>query len=157
MKRCVIVGLLCCIVCLAQTLSAAEPATLAFDAYGGYFVSNKFEPTAPTSFVVLKDQQKFNNVFGVAFVMGDTSHRLPPDAFKTKVVIAAVKRGHSIWQYKVESVTADGKTLVVRYTTTSTPQPTAEFACPLILTVDKGDYVAIQFVEDGKSVKKIDY
>ena len=137
--------------------NAAPPAIppIPFDTHDGYFVSNKFEPNAPTSFVVLKDQAAFDDVFGVAFVMHDKSHRLPPEAFKTKMVVAAIHRGNATWQYHVQSVTADGKTLIVTYTTESTPRPTAQFACPLILSVDQGAYTAVQFVEDGKEIKKV--
>ncbi len=86
---------------LARPVPAAEPAKLPFDTYSGYFVSNKFEPDAAESFVVLADQEQFDKVFGVAFVMRDTSHRLPKEAFKSLLVVAAIKRGAAFWEYKV--------------------------------------------------------
>ena len=135
-----------------KALLAQATKPIDFDIHNGYFVSNKFEPNAPTSFVVLKDQKSFDEVFGAAFVMHDKSHRLPPQAFDTQFVVAAIHRGKAMWEYKVQSVTAQGPTLIVNYTTTATPQATAEFACPLILSIAKGNYTAVQFVEDGKPV-----
>ena len=143
---------------LASHLVAAEapPKPVVFDTHDGYFVSNQFEPAAPTSFVVIKDQVSFDKVFGVAGVMGDKSHRLPPAALGTKWVVAAIHRGKSMVTYQVESVVADGQTLVARYTTKSVPSDTAEFACPLILSLDNGDFKAICFAENGKIIKRLE-
>lgn len=135
---------------------AASQPSVAFDTYSGYFVSNKFEPNEAASFVVIRDQAEFDRVFGVAMVMRDKSHRLPPNAFDSKIVLAVVKRGKAVWDYSVKDVRLDGRTLIVRYTATAKPQASAEFACPLILSVDKGDYGAVQFVENDKEVKKVD-
>ena len=89
-KRLTIGALLFVISYLGQRALSAEPAKLAFDTYSGYFVSNKFEPNAAESFVVIHDQEAFNKVFGAAFVMRDTRHRLPKDAFKSLIVIAPI-------------------------------------------------------------------
>jgi len=89
-------------------------------------------------------------------VMGDKSHRLPPAAFGKKFVVAAIHRGKSMVTYQVESVVADGQTLVVRYTTKSVPSDSAEFACPLILSLDNGDFKAVRFAENGKKIKRVE-
>lgn len=136
--------------------TSAEMKTIPFDVHGGYFVSNQFEPKAPRSFVVARDQKAFEGVFGVAMVMGDKSHRLPADAFEKGMVVAAIHRGGTLWKYKVESVRAEGKTLVVRYSTTTSGGGTAQFTCPMIVSVPKGDFTAVEFVEDGKTVKKVE-
>ena len=142
---------------VATNLVQAEPAKpVTFDTHDGYFVSNKFEPDAPASFVVLQDQKAFDKVFGSGFVMNDKHHRLPKDAFESKMVVAAIKRGKAVWTYKVDAVTADAGILTVGYTAKTEANPTTEFACPLIVSVPKGDNLAVQFVEDGKVVKKID-
>lgn len=144
---------------LSLTVAAAlcaAPANVAYESHDGYFVSNKFEPKEPASFVVLHDQKAFDNVFGVAFVMRDKAHRLPKDAFAKSIVVAAIKRGKAFVTFKVESVSAENKTLRVRYATKSEPNATAEFSCPLILSLPKGDYSAVQFIEDGKDVKRIE-
>ncbi|MEI8064201.1 MAG: hypothetical protein WCH84_09080 [Verrucomicrobiota bacterium] len=159
MKRCRfllmfgLLGLAWC--CAAADKPAVTSQPLAFEMYTGYFVSNKFEPTAPTSFVVLTDQSAFDNVFGVAMVMQDKAHRLAPDAFSQKLVVAAIHRGKMIVEYKVEQVTAEGKTLNIRYTTKSDPNATAEFACPLIISIAKAEYDAVRFFEDGNEIKQL--
>ena len=153
--------LIACLLTLSPCGSAAEPATpaskpIAFDTHDGYFVSNKFETTAPTSFVVLKDQASFDKVFGVGMVMNDKHHRLQPATFGTKIVLAAIHRGKAMVTYQVTSVTAEAQTLVLRYTTASKPSESAEFACPLIISLDKGDYSKVRFVENGKKIKLVD-
>jgi hypothetical protein len=157
-----IVRHLTCIALLAATIvtngigRAAETKAVAFDTHDGYFVSNKFEPEAAASFVVIQDRKAFDKVFGSAFVMNDTRHRLPKDAFDKNMVLAAIKRGKALWTFKVRAVTAEDSVLTLRYTATSEARPNTEFACPLIVSVPRGDWSAVQFVEDEKSVKKID-
>jgi hypothetical protein len=133
----------------------AEQTKLPYDTYSGYFVSNKFEPDAAESFLVVTDQAKFDQVFGAAFVMGDKSHRLPKDAFKSNMVLAAVKRGNAFWEYKMEGVTVEQGVVQLRYAVTSKATPDTTFACPLIVSVPKGDYKAVVFIEDGKNVKTV--
>lgn len=128
---------------------------VAFETHDGYFVSNKFEAEAPVSFVVIQDQASFAKVFGVAMVMGDKSHRLPPAAFAEKLVVAAIHRGKAMVTYQVKSVAVEAQTLVVRYTTKSKPDDNAGFACPLILSLDKGEFTTVRFVENGKDIKHV--
>jgi len=135
---------------------AAEPATLPHDTYSGYFVSNKFESDAAQSFVVITDQDRFDEVFGVAFVMNDKSHRLPKDAFKTLMVIATIKRGNAFWEYKVEGVTEDEGVVQLRYKATSKKTPATTYSCPLIVSIPKGSYKAVEFVESDERVKTIE-
>ena len=135
---------------------AANRTKLPFDTYSGYFVSNKFEPDAAKSFVVIADQRQFDKVFGVAFVMGDKSHRLPKDAFKTLMGLAVIERGTAVWEFKVESVTEVKGVVELRYTTASKKSDTATFACPLIVSVPKGRYTAVRFLENGKAVKTVE-
>src|SRR5512135_2613420 len=122
---------------LGQYAVAAEETKLAYDVYGGYFVSNKFEPDAAESYVVIHDQKQFDKVFGVAFVMGDKSHRLPKDAFKSLMVVAAIKRGAAFWEFKVEGVTEAKGVVEIRFTTRrttiDTPTFAPTFAYPLIV------------------------
>jgi hypothetical protein len=141
---------------LGQPAPAAEPAKLAFDTYSGYFVSNKFEPDAAESFVVIGDQQQFDKVFGVAMVMRDKSHRLPKDTFKSLAVVAAIKRGPAFVEFKVEGATLKDGVVELQYTTTAKKSDSATFACPLIVSIPKGDYKAVQFVENTKAVKKLE-
>ncbi|MCY2930739.1 MAG: protease complex subunit PrcB family protein [Planctomycetota bacterium] len=141
---------------LGHSAWAADENALAFDSYSGYFVVNTFEPDAAESFVVITSQEQFDKVFGSAFVMGDKSHRLPKDAFASNIVLAAVKRGKATWEFKVQQASLKDGTVELKYTATSKPSDSATFACPLIVSVPKGSYKAVQFVENDKPVKKIE-
>ena len=156
MQRLRITALLLAIPSLGPRASSAEAAKLVFDTYSGYFVSNKFEPNAAESFVVIHDQEAFDKVFGAAFVMRDTRHRLPKDAFKALLVIAPIKRGNALVQYKVEGVTMKDGVVELNYTTSSKKGDTATFACPLIVSIPRGKYKAVRFVENGKEVKRLE-
>jgi len=139
----------------ADTVSPLAKA-VEFDTHDGYFVSNQFEAKASASFAVLKDQASFDKVFGVGMVMRDKHHRLPGGAFDEKIVVTAIRRGKAMVTYQVDSVVAEGPTLVVRYTTKVKPEETAEFACPLIVSVVKGDYTTVRFMENGKQVMRLE-
>jgi hypothetical protein len=140
---------------IATTTRATEETKLAFDTYTGYFVSNKFEPDAAASYVIINDQAEFDKVFGVAAVMEDKSHRLPEEAFKSNMIVATIKRGNASCEYKVESVTVEKGVVTLQYTVTSEATPETTYACPLIVSISKGDYKAVVFKEDGKQVKKV--
>lgn len=103
----------------------------------------------------MRNQKAFDAVFGTAMVLGDKSHRLPPEAFSKSMVVAAIHRGRAMVNYSVERITLEGPTLTVRYATKLEPSATAEFACPLILSIPQGDFVIVQFIEDGKEIKKM--
>jgi hypothetical protein len=155
MKRATAVFALFAIVCVGQLATAAEPTKLDFEIYSGYFVSNKFEPGAANSFVVATTQEQFDTVFGVAFVMKDKSHRLPANAFKSLMVIAPIKRGKATWEFKVENVTVRNGVVELKYTATSQPSNSATYAVPFVVSIPKGEYNAVQFVENGKPKKKV--
>ncbi len=88
-------------------------------------------------------------------VMQDKSHRRPEDAFKSNLIVAAIKRGRASREYKVEDVTVEQGVVQLQYTVTSEDTPETTFACPLIVSVPKGDYKAVAFIEDAKQVKKV--
>jgi hypothetical protein len=155
MKRFAFFILLIVAACAAQLAVAVEPAKLVFDTYSGYFVSNRFETDAAESFVVLDSREQFDKAFGAAFVMRDKSHRLPKDAFKSLVVLGAIKRGKAVWEFKVESVTETDGVVTLKYTATSKKSDSATFASPLIASIPRGKYAEVQFVENGKPVKQI--
>ena len=135
--------------------SSAEPTSVKFDSYNGYFVSNQFEPEAKESFVVCLNQQAFDKCFGVAFVMGDKSHRLPKDVFETQQVVGAIKRGSSIWDYTVKKVVESNDEIEVHYSAKEMKQPSATFASPLIVSIPTKQYKSISFVENGKVIKVV--
>jgi hypothetical protein len=143
------------LVLLAGLASAAEPVKLKVETYSGYFVSNKFEPKTPTSFLTAHTQKEFDEVFGAAFVMRDKSHRLAADAFKSQLVLAAIRRGMAICTYQVTSVTEKDGVVQLRYKTTTKKSDSASFACPLIVSIPQGKYRAIEFHENDKLVKRL--
>jgi len=140
---------------LAVPVTAAEPAKLKFETYSGYFVSNKFEPQATASFVTAGTRKQFDQVFGVAFVMGDKSHRLAPDAFKSQLVLATIKRGMAFCTYQVTTVTETDGVVQLRYKTTAKKSESASFSCPLIISIPQGKYRTIEFHENDKLVKRL--
>jgi len=148
------------LLCAAAGVGAAPPpggegAKLPFDTYSGCFVSNQFEPDAAASFVVIRDQAQFDRVFHVAYVMNDKAHRLPVSGLWDLLVIAAIHRGKAMWTYQVEGVTVEAGVVTLRYTAAAQKSDSATFACPLIVSVPRGAYRAVQFVENGKAVKKV--
>ncbi len=144
------------LLCVCQSALAENDKKLSVDQYSGYFVSNKFEPDAKESFVVINSQSQFDEVFGVGMVMRDKSHRLPKNAFKSNIVLTAIQRGKATWEYKVEGVTAEKGVVKVSYAVTSKETPETESACPLIISIRKGEYKSVVFVENGKEVKTIE-
>lgn len=140
-------------VCWCPRAEAAEPVKLKFALHDGYFVSNKFEPNAAESYLVIGTQQQFDQVFGAAFVMGDRSQRLPEKAFDSLMVIAVVKRGKATVEYQVKAVELVDGVVQLHYTAARKPQISAEFACPLIVSIPKGDYRAVRFIEGKQAVK----
>jgi hypothetical protein len=137
---------------------AADPIALNFKTYSGYFVSNKFEPDAAESFVVITDQKQFDQVFGVAMVMGDKSQRLSKDAFLLKMVVAAIRRGNAVWTFKVEGVTVNDGVVRLQYASKVKKSvfATMTFACPLIVSIPKGNYRAVEFIENTKLMKTVE-
>ena len=137
------------------TQAASRPAPVAFDIHVGHYVSNKFEPEKSESFVVIQDQETFDQTFGTALVQGKVANYLPAEAFQTKIVLAAIKRGHAIWTFNVTDVTTAGGVLTFRYTATSEKTDTADYASPVIISVPKGNYTAVLFEENATPVANI--
>ena len=128
---------------------------LKFDAYSGYFEKNNSGLKGDQSFLAITGRKAFDSIFGVARVIGKKPALVPEEAFKDRLVIATIKRGGETWTYEVDKVTLDDKgTLTLRYQATSKDGGGAKFASPLILSVPKGDYKRILFVENGKEVGK---
>ena len=135
----------------ADDKAEAKGKDVDYDIHNGYFESNKSGLAGDSSDLVFTDQKAFDAVFGVAAVQGGRQRFLPKDAFDSKMVVAVIKRGKGIYDYKVEKVADDDGVLEVQYT--ATPQDgggTATFATPLILSVDKGKYTSVVFIENGK-------
>jgi hypothetical protein len=115
-------------------------------------------------FMAFTDQDSFDKAFGKSdggkvnmsdFIPnGETKEAKPKflakDAFDKKLVVAVTHNGMRIWKYKVAKVTADGDTLFVHYQAGSTVAYPNSYVCPLIVSVDKGKYTSVVFIENGK-------
>jgi hypothetical protein len=139
---------------LALPLSGAEGknAKVEFDVHAGHFEKNNSGLKGDASFVAFTDRAAFDAIFGIARTMGAPPNFVPKDAFDKKIVVAVIKRGGTPVEYKVEQVTAREGTVYVQYTAKEKGNAgTAKFASPLIVSVDKGDFKTVDFIENGKS------
>ncbi len=129
----------------------AKGEKVEYDVHNGHFESNKSGLKGDVSFLAFTDMKGFNQVFGTSAVARKKFNWVPKDAFEKKLVVAVIHRGKSFYQYEVDRVTADGNTLYVQYTATAKEGAgTAAFASPLIVSVDKGKYTSVVFIENGK-------
>jgi inhibitor of cysteine peptidase len=129
-----------------KTASAAAPVN--FQQFTSYFEKNNSGLKGDRSFLVLTSQNQFDKVFGPAATMGPNSF-LPSDVFKSKVVVAAIKRG-ALRKYDNVKATGERGTLFIWYDAKDEEPGSATFSSPLILAVDKGKYKQVVFMENGK-------
>ncbi len=124
----------------------------------GYFEKNNspLKDNEP-AYAAFTTKDDFDKVFGVGFTMGNKENVLAKDAFDTKVVAAAIKRGNALTKYEVEKVTSDDGTLYVQYKAETGDASTAKYASPLIVSVDKAKYKEVVFVENGKAGKPVKF
>lgn len=116
-----------------------------------YFEKNTSGLMGETTCLALADQKAFDMVFGVGFVMGKKPDLLPKDVFDKKLVLAVIKRGASLFEYKDVVVTKTDGVLYVAYTAHGKGAGgTAKFASPLIVEIPRGEYKSAVFVENGK-------
>jgi hypothetical protein len=130
----------------------AKNAKVEFDVHTGHFEKNSSGLKGDASYLAMTEKAGFDAVFGSAAVMGKKFNWVPKDAFEKKLVVAVIKRGDTQVDYKVEQVTTGDGTLYVQYTATAKGNAggTAKFASPLIVSVDKGKYTTVEFIENGK-------
>jgi hypothetical protein len=118
----------------------------------GHFEKNNSGLKGDASFLLFTNREDFDKIFGVGFTMGGKEKGVPKDAFDSKIVVAAIKRGNSITEYTVEKVTNDDGTLYVQYTAKSKDAGGAKYSSPLIISLDKGKYKEVVFIENGKKI-----
>jgi hypothetical protein len=127
-----------------------------FEMHNGYFVSNRSDIKDPETYLMITTPEQFTKCFGSGVTMGKRNNLLPTGAFDSKVVIAAVKKGNQIWTYKVDKVLVKDGVVNVQYEAMANPPGTAMFASPMIVSIPKGAYKTVVFVENGKEVKKVE-
>ncbi len=71
------------------------------------------------------------------------------------MVIATIKRDNAFWEFKVEGVTVDEGVVRLRYKATSKKTSETMFACPLIVSIPRGKYKAVEFVEGNERVRTV--
>jgi hypothetical protein len=143
---------------LADDKVEAKGDKVDYKAYvGSYFVKNTYEMKGDSAYVTIPDKDGFEKIFGPGRVIGKQEF-LPNDAFDKKMVIAAIKKGAAVTEYKVEKVTQDGDTVYVQYTTSAkgSATGTASFTSPMIVTVDKEKVKKVVFIENGKKADTVD-
>jgi hypothetical protein len=140
----------------AGPLPAADKAeargeNVPFEVHSGYFESNQSGLKGEASYLAFTDPKAFEKVFGIAVVMGQKPKLLPKNAFESHLVAAVIKRGKAVWEYRVEKVTEDSGTLYVQYLATAKEGGgSATFASPLIVSVRRGKFTSVVFIENGK-------
>jgi hypothetical protein len=134
----------------------SQPKSVTYQVYGSYFESKNSGLGGQSSYLVLPTQRAFDTHFGAAAVMGKNNF-LPRDAFASQVVIAVIKRGAAITNYRVQSVETNAGTLSIRYktSTSASTSGSATFASPLILTVPKSNFRSVVFIENGQRVGEV--
>jgi hypothetical protein len=127
------------------------------ETHAGHFEKNNSGLKGEASFLVIADAKMFGDVFGIGRTMGPKPNFVQDKTFEAKVVIATIERGNKMVTYKVDKVTADDDTLYIAYTSTAKEATTATFNSPLIVSVDKGKYKTVVFIENGKKVGTADF
>jgi hypothetical protein len=149
-------GLVCLMLCAsgAAAADAVQGKNVEFGVHSGHFENNDSGLEGAASFLALTDRAAFDKVFGVGAVMGRQNF-VREDAFRKQMVVAVIRRGGSLVDYKVNRVAADGDTLHVQYTAKAQRAAGATFSSPLIVSVAKGDYKSVVFTENGKKVETV--
>lgn len=144
----------------AQKNAAAE-RKVEFHSYANarYFERNDSNLMGDSSYLVFNSLEKFEQIFGYATISGD-NHFMPENVFNSKLIIAMIKRGQSIYKYDLKKVTVKNKKLYVWYAVAPEDQEAAKkkarddglysYATTCFLTVDKNKYSEVIFMENGK-------
>jgi acetyl esterase len=142
------------ILCLTASLLPARGTAMPVDyaVHSGHFEKNDSGLKGVASYLLLDNRKSFEKIFGVAFTAGPKPNIVAADAFTARSVVAVIKRGGEVWDYKVEGVTSEEDRLTVRYTATAKDGSGARFASPLVVSVPKKAYKQVLFIENGQQV-----
>jgi hypothetical protein len=126
---------------------------IAFDVYAkGYFVKNNAPLPGNPAYLILPSKKAYDQIFGFGAVMGGKPKLVTEKLFDDNVIIAVIKSGNTLWKYEVERVTREKGQLVLTYTANGKQSSSAKFNSPLILSVPRGDFAEVVFIENGKQV-----
>jgi hypothetical protein len=141
----------------SMPISAGEKKAdkLTFEVYArGYFVKNNASLPGNPAYLLLQDKKTFDQIFGIGFVMGPRPKLVDDKLFEKNLIATVIKSGKTLWKYEVEEVRLDKQRMIVQYKATGEESATATFNSPLIISVPRGEYTEIVFVENGKEVGK---
>lgn len=119
----------------------------------GYFVKNNAPLPGNPAFLVLQDKKSFDQIFGFGAVMGAKPKLVDEKLFEGNVIMVVIKSGSTLWKYEVQKIRRDKDQLVVEYGAMG-KESTAKFNSPLIVSVPRGDFATVVFVENGKEIAK---
>ncbi len=148
-----IASLLCLCLVIGAINAADKDAKVEYTQYPrGYFEKNTSGLKGESSYLVITDKAKFDEIFSVGFTMGPKPVLLPSDKDELAklLVIAAIKRGNSLTTYEIKGVTVADGVVTVDYKATAGPAGSATFASPMILSIPKDKVKKIIFNENGK-------
>jgi hypothetical protein len=155
-------SLRCLIAALGLLLCASWPVAsgekkadkIAFEVYAkGYFVKNTVKLPDNQALFVLQDKTAFEQIFGFGRVMGAKPKLVDEKLFEGNLIVTIIKSGNTLWKYEVEKVRVDKNQLIVQYTAMG-KESTAKFTVPLIVSVPRGEYTEVVFIENGKEAGK---
>jgi hypothetical protein len=150
---------LCLLLVLIGSLAFAEDKPKeekpASTVHSGHFVRNDTGDDA-RSLYLCSDLDAFEKLFGTVPPLNNNNGRktnpVTADTFDKQVVVAVVVRAKAITTYTEVSTKVDGDKLVVTYKCATGKDTSAAFASPLILSVPKGEWKTVTFIENGKDV-----
>lgn len=149
----------------AQKSRTATERKVAFQSFAeaNYFERNDSNLKGNSSYLVFANAETFERIFSPAATSGDNLF-MPDNVFDSKLVIAMIKRGESIYKYDLKKVTAKNKKLYVWYDAAPKNPAAVEktrddgsysYATSCFLTVDKSSYTDVIFMENGKKAGSV--
>jgi hypothetical protein len=136
--------------------AADEPAKgLSAPTRTGHFEKNTSGLKGETSFLVLRDIDSFEKVFGtVPPLGGKKANPVTKELFEKGVVVAVITRAAAVTTYSDPTILIDteNSTVKLSYKSVTGPPGTATFASPLIVMVPKEKMNGAVFFDNGKEV-----
>lgn len=119
----------------------------------GHFEKNNSGLKGERSFLILRDYDAFEKVFGTVPPLGKQKNNPVTKAdFEKSVVVAVITRGPAVTSYgDVSGTSADGQ-FTLKYKSVTGPAGTATFASPLLVVVPKEGLKGTIFADDGAEV-----
>jgi hypothetical protein len=134
----------------------ADAKKVEYTVHANYFENADSGLRGSASYLSFTERASFDRTFGVGFVRGKPTQVLPRDVFETRFVAALIKRGDTLWEYKVEKVTAEGDTLTIRYQATEGKGIVATTERAVLDTPKGGTYKVIETKRAPDTVKTPD-